>query len=195
MKILFTSFFSQLCILLFISNIYSNHASAVQLVFFQSFNSKGEPVIFEGLYSHAAISFQGMWLHAHPYYGIELTTDLKRFGPHYKIIEHPNYPEPSIAFVKAQMHKKFNIFASWESGDETYCSKLVGQALNMKPTKMRFQSKNWRSTRADSYRGQLGLSPSDVYWHARRQLGFKSARQIPETLLQVPKSCAAYLAF
>lgn len=172
----------------------AQQSHAVQIAFFQSFNSKGEPVIFEGLYSHAAISYRGQWLHAHPYFGIELTSDLKRFGPYYKIIENPNYPEPSEEFVNRQLSKKFNIFAEWFNPDETYCSKLVGQALNMTPTKMRFQSKNWRATRAVNYRGQLGLSPSDVYWHARRQLHFKNVQEIPPAFLQVSRICNDYLS-
>jgi hypothetical protein len=185
MKFFFTS--------VLLSQVWINTSTAAQLVFFQSFNAKGEPVIFEGLYSHAAISFQGQWLHAHPYFGIELTSDLTRFGPHYKIIENPDYPEPSPEFVEVQLKKKFNIFADWHSPDETYCSKLVGKALNMTPTKMRFQSKNWRATRAANYRGQLGLSPSDVYWYARRQLRFRTAEEIPSALMQRPRSCLSFL--
>lgn len=173
---------------------WADNSSATQIVFFKSFRPNGEPVVFEGLYSHVAISFKNQWLHAHPYYGISLSEDLTQFGPNYVLLENPNYPEPSVTFVNQQLKMKFNIFAQWQSPHETYCSKLVGQALNMTPTKMRFKSKNWQRTNALKHRGELGLSPSDLYWHVRRNLGFKKALIIPESLYKKKNlnSCASF---
>lgn len=156
-----------------------SQSRAAQIIFFKSYSASGAPIIFEGVYSHAAIRFQGQWLHAHPRFGIQLVPDLDRFGPHFKILENPNYPEPTPEFVEEQLKKKFNIFARWNDNTETYCSKLVGQALRMTPTKMHFQSKDWQhAPQAIDHRGQLGLSPSDIYWHVRRKLNFKSAKEL-----------------
>ncbi len=160
-------------ILFLIITFWGLESYSAQIVFFKSYTKKGEPVIFEGPYSHSAIKYKGLWLHAHPYYGIRLSPDLKAFGPNYIILENPNYPEPSDEFVDRVLKMKFNIFADWTSLAETYCSKLLGQALNVPPTKMYFQSKAWRNTKARLHIGKLGLSPSDVYWHARRNLRFK----------------------
>jgi hypothetical protein len=182
--------------------LFSNKISyAAQIAFFKSFNAKGEPIVFEGVYSHAAINYKGRWLHAHPYYKVGLSESLKDFGPHYIVLENPDYPEPTDEFVEQQLKMHFNIFADWNSKTETYCSKLVGQALNMTPTKMRFQSPNWKVTAASNYRGKLGLSPSDIYWHLRRNLRFKTVpiEKIDEavffnkTSVQKPKTCDTYL--
>ncbi len=159
---------------LFISLIcWSVVSHSAQVAFFKMFNKNGQLVNFEGTYGHSAIRYKGQWLHAHPYYGIKLSPDLKAFGSHFVVLENPNYPEPSDEFVMRQLSMKFNIFASWDSPLETYCSKLIGQALKMNPTKMRFKSEDWRNTKALNHKGQLGLSPTDVYWHARRNLRFK----------------------
>ena len=94
---------------------------------------------------------------------------------------------------------KFNIFAEWLSSTETYCSKLLGQALHVPPTKMYFQSQAWKNTKAKLHRGQLGLSPSDVYWYARRNLRFKKVElseiSSSEFLISRPltNSCEVFL--
>lgn len=170
-----------------------SRSHAAQIIFFKSYSASGAPIIFEGVYSHAAISFQGQWLHAHPRFGIQLVPGLDRFGPHFKILENLNYPEPTPEFVEEQLKKKFNIFARWNDNTETYCSKLVGQALRMTPTKMHFQSKDWQhAPQAMDHRGQLGLSPSDIYWHARRKLNFKSVKP-PEPKIEIENSCDSFL--
>lgn len=160
--------------ILFISLwLWSTGGHSAQVVFFKVFKKTGELVNFEGTYGHSAIRYKGMWLHAHPYFKIQLTQDLRAFGPHFVVLENPNLPEPSDEFVAQQLSMKFNIFADWDSLEETYCSKLIGKALKITPTKMHFHSKDWRATPAAKFRGQLGLSPTDVYWHLRRDLRFK----------------------
>ncbi len=184
-------------VLLLLSQLFFciSGAWATQIVFFKSFSPNGEPIVFEGLYSHAAISVGGSWLHAHPYYGVTVSKDLKNLGPDFVLLENTSYIEPSPEFIARQLHMNFNIFAPWKSFTETYCSKLVGQALNMTPSKMRFNSSNWQKTGAASHRGQLGLSPSDIYWYARRKLGFKKAKNIPDSLFKKisSSSCSRYL--
>lgn len=161
-------------LILILSLFVSPVVYGAQVVFFKSYNAYGKLVSFEGLYSHSAVSYKGQWLHAHPRYGVQLTQDLKAFGPHFIILENPHYPEPSDNFVKEQLSMEFHIFAHWFSKNQTYCSKLVGQAFGISPTKMYFNSKDWQYIPGvDKYRGQLGLSPNDVYWHLRRNLRFK----------------------
>lgn len=155
---------------------WTHRSYSAQIVFFKSFNSNGEPIIFEGPYSHSAIKYKGLWLHAQPYYGVRLSSDLKSFGPNFILLENPNYPEPSEEFVSQALKMKFNIFAPWYSQTETYCSKLTGQALNVPPSKMYFQSNDWKKVKGKKPIGQLGLSPNDVYWYARRNLGFKKVK-------------------
>lgn len=171
-------------------------AQAVQIVFFKIYNAKGELVNYEGPYAHSAISFKGQWLHAAPGVGVQLIPSLAIFGPHYILLENENYPEPSAEFVVNQLQMGFNIFADWQDPDFTYCSKLVGQALNVPPTKMHYQSKTWKPVHTREHKGKLGLSPTDVYWYARRNLGFKKATK-PKAGLYIPrptpKTCRLYL--
>lgn len=167
---------------------------AAQIAFFKEYRPNGSPVIFEGLYSHIAVKYEGYWLHAHPYHGVTLTEDLRILGRNYIILENSNYPEPSLEFVDSQLMMTFDLLADWNDPLKTYCSKLGGQYLNIKPSKMTFRSHAWRGTKALQHRGKPGLSPSDVYWYARRNLRFKTVQPSAHTSSLSPaRSCESYL--
>ena len=96
-------------ILVLLITFWGLYSFSAQIVFFKSYNKNGEAIIFEGPYSHSAVKYKGLWLHAHPYYGIRLSPDLKVFGSNFILLENPNYPEPSDEFVARVLKMKFNI--------------------------------------------------------------------------------------
>jgi hypothetical protein len=112
---------------------------------------------------HAAISYKGLWLHAHPYYGIKLSSNfeiLKTGFPHTEIILE-NAQEPSFQFVKKSVQQTFDLFSPWTSKKTTYCSKLIAKWLNIEPSPMSFNDPFWPKE-ALIHRGSLGISPKDL---------------------------------
>lgn len=146
---------------------------AVEVKFFRQYDAYGQLIRYEknGEFSHVAISFQGGWLHAHPYGGVSVLKSLSHLGMDYVILENKNYPEPSVEFVKSQLQKKFDVFAQWNDPGKTYCSKLIAEFFAIKPRKMFFKSQNWKFIKTP--RGQKGISPDEVYFELVNKFGFE----------------------
>lgn len=158
---------------------------AVQVAFFRQYTPSGNLVVYEsgGEFAHIAISYRGQWLHAHPYGGVQLSKDIHSVGfLDFVILENPTLPEPDSRFVQAQLQKKFDVFASWTDPMRTYCSKLIAQFFGVRPRVMSFSSKDWVGLNPP--RGQLGLSPDDLYRELINQRGF-SLRMQPLMPLEV----------
>lgn len=148
-------------------------AQAVEVAFFRQYTPSGELVRYDGgEFAHIAISYRGQWLHAHPYGGVQLSENLEKIGMlDYVVLQNPRYPEPSLEFVQGEFRKEFDVLASWKDQGRTYCSKLVGMFFGIPPQKMSFASKDWQNIVTP--KGQLGLSPDDVYEHLLAKKGFK----------------------
>lgn len=148
-------------------------AFAVEVKFFRQYNAKGELIRYErnGEFSHVAISYNGAWLHAHPYGGVRVLKSLDFLGMDYVILENPNHPEPNLEFISQQLSKTFDIFARWRDPHKTYCSKLIADFFKIKPRRMNFQSQSWNQIKTP--KGQLGISPDEIFTELQLNFGFK----------------------
>lgn len=139
-------------------------AQSVKVAFLSERSADGRQIQYEykGRFSHLAISFESFWLHVDPYWGVTLSDHLHNYGDIEMILTHPQIKEPSLEFVDSVVGLPFNMFAQWDCSDSTYCSKFIGKFFSLKPLPMSFKSPDWQGIE-NLPRGQLGLSPDDVY--------------------------------
>ena len=142
----------------------SSHAKSIKVAFVTTQKTNGQIVQFEdgGHFSHIAISYQGLWLHADPREGVTLSENLNDLGTHYTFLSHPQLQEPSPEFVHSVLGMKFNMFAHWQDASATYCSKFIGKYFSLIPAPMTFASPDWQGIK-DLPIGQLGMSPDDIF--------------------------------
>ncbi len=112
---------------------------------------------------HVAISFQGKWLHSHPYWGVRLENSLEEIqkGP-VILLENLHHPSLSPEAVLPLLGRPFDRQMDWSSDDRLYCSELVAKLLNIPPSEMSFESPLWPKDLAKR-RGSLGISPDEIY--------------------------------
>ena len=115
-----------------------------------------------GRFAHIAISYQGNWLHTHPYRGVELVSRkvLEETGLIIQVIRMPEVELESTA-VKSVLGKPYDSTFSWNS-DGFYCSELVGKLLKLHPEPMLFARPLWKGPLTEKA-GEFGLSPDDIY--------------------------------
>ena len=169
---------------LFLFIVFSSFALArVEIAFIPMRTADGSIVQFEqgGRFAHVAVSFQGLWFHAHPRRGVELSRNLKDFGNEIVVLTSDEYNEPTEAFVRSQLGKPFSYLKPWEDETYQYCSKLIAQAFGIPPTPMSFSGQSWKNRR-DVPRGALGASADKLY-RAFLAMGFRVKS----------KSCASHL--
>lgn len=114
-------------------------------------------------FAHVAISYNGQWLHTHPYRGVELVNrrKLEEIGVITAVIDIPDYQEPRKVFVESILGTPYEITFSWES-DRYYCSKLVGKILGLEAEPMNFDAPGWPE-KFKKYNGLPGISPQGVF--------------------------------
>ena len=117
----------------------------------------------QGQFAHIAISYQGQWLHSHPYRGVEIisTESLEHMGTLRKIITISDLDSLDEALVKPLIGKAYDTEYAWND-ERIYCSELVAKLLKIEPLPMSFSSPFW-SDGFQKIRGELGLSPDDIY--------------------------------
>jgi hypothetical protein len=140
-------------------------SDAVEVAFVEMRTADGRVLQLEknGQFAHVAISYKGLWLHAHPFYGVEAVTSerLARVGvikAVVKVSEHDSLDDEEVARF---LGKPYDRSYSW-SDEKIYCSELVGKLLRLKPKPMDFSAEAWPA----QYRklnGAPGLSPDGVY--------------------------------
>lgn len=142
-----------------------NLEAKVTVAFLQVRNYHGQVVQLEpgGQFAHMAISFKGMWLHAHPLKGVELvsTEKLSKIGVIQEQIELSDIEELDETKVAKFLGKPFDGDYSWND-DAIYCAELVAKLLGLRPTPMTFDSALW-PPQYQALSGKLGLSPDDIY--------------------------------
>ncbi len=136
----------------------------VRLMFLSQKSTQGTPIQFEsgGKFVHSAIFYQGQWLQAHPYYGVQLTSlnEVKKMGSESFLMTIQELPEPTEHEVAAFLGKKFDFNYSWT--DETiYCSELLAKLLRIPPTPMIFDPQLWPPG-YEKFNGLPGVSPDDL---------------------------------
>ncbi|MGZ5278793.1 MAG: hypothetical protein ACXWC9_02550 [Pseudobdellovibrionaceae bacterium] len=139
--------------------------ASVQVAFLETRDAKGNLVALEpgGRFSHVAVSYQGQWLEAHPYFGVHLVSfeKLENMGTVALILNLPKMAALDPAVVQPLLGKAFDHKYSWD-GEKFYCSELVGKLLNLKPEPMIFDPALWPPEYEKS-NGELGLSPDDIF--------------------------------
>ncbi|AFY01224.1 Hypothetical protein Bdt_1528 [Bdellovibrio bacteriovorus str. Tiberius] len=138
--------------------------SAPKIAFFEARDAQGNLVTMEkgGRYLHVAISVGDKWLHAHPYWGVQLVNLLSDIGDPALIVTQEAAPDLTEKDIKQYLHQKYDTSYSWAAKDKTYCSKLLAQILNLPPTPMRFSGSIWKN-RNSTAPTELGISPDDIY--------------------------------
>lgn len=129
---------------------------SVKVAFFvhRTKNGQIQPIETGGTFYHVAIQYSNQWLHAHPFYGVQVVDNVNDIGQLYSIIEVDR--DISITRFKAEFGKSFSITDSWENKKSTYCSKLIAQILEISPTLMK-NGNGW------------GISPDDIYIDLKNQ--------------------------
>ncbi len=170
MKLLFTSL--SICIL------FSSVSFAQVRVAFLEAQLLGKKLILEpqGTYYHLAIQIEdGRWLHSHPVLGgTRLTLGLPpKFGLVTQVLEDYNRPLIKLSDIESCLGLAFDGSYSFKSRVSSYCSKLVGQILNIPPKpKMSFSGKVWENNYKVK-KNQPGWSPDYVFQYLLNEEGFK----------------------
>lgn len=148
----------------------------VEIAFVEILDSQGQPLQLEpgGRFAHTAISYRGKWLQAHPIRGVELVSRarVEELGVIREIVALPDRAEPSEAEVAKYLGKPFDSALSW-SDDAIYSSELVAKLLGIKPMPMAFEAAIWPA-RFRLMRGQLGISPDDIFQILRKSGSFSA---------------------
>lgn len=116
---------------------------------------------------HVALEYQGNLFEADPTFGgrFEPLSQVKKQGDLRIEIADSLVNEHALA---TEMGKAFDFNFIWDN-DKTYCSKLVGKALNMKPVPMNFAGTHYAIVKPEWLkRHDLGLSPDQIYEFAVR---------------------------
>ncbi|MBL7665364.1 MAG: hypothetical protein JNM93_09535 [Bacteriovoracaceae bacterium] len=170
-------------VLIVCSFIYSTLVQAqVKVAFIKVYDKSFVPLKLErnSHFFHLAISYQDGWVHAHNFRGVEKIKHFKEMGfEHFTVttltaVQHPNLDHEITKYIG----KKFDRHFSW-GGEELYCSELIARIFSIEPTPMSFDGEQWE--RMLSSRGQLGISPDEVY-EALSEQGF-----------QIDRNCSTFL--
>ncbi len=151
-------------------------AGAVEVAFLRVYDGNGQLVELTpgGVgFAHVAIRYRGMWFHAHPFGGVQLSPDLSAFGEVDSILEHPDWSEPLSDLVSELLNKPYDHEFLWGDGEAYYCSELVGVLLNVAPRAMSFEGPYWDAyfaARGNPPRPQgLGISPDGLFFELLRR--------------------------
>lgn len=138
--------------------------ASVQIMFFKQQTHQGDIVQFEpgGQFVHTAISFKNGWLHAHPYYGVQVvsTSEVQKMGSESAVMILHDLPALKSEDIQSFLGKKFDPYFSWDD-DRIYCSELIAKLLHIPPSAMFFDPQLWPKE-YQKYNGKLGISPDDI---------------------------------
>lgn len=151
-------------------------ARAVQIAFLEILTPSGEPLqlVTGGRFAHIAISYHGLWLHAHPQGGVQFSRDLSAFGRVAEIWEAAEISDPQTWQVEQLLRLPYDWSYDWDARDRTYCSKLVGRLLGLSPEPMAFDAPIWKNmSRVRDRAGAPGLSPDGIWLTLLRRPGWR----------------------
>ncbi len=136
-----------------------------QVAFIEMYDRSGNLIILEpgGRYAHTAISYQGLWLQAHPWRGVELVAKniIEQMGIIAEVIDLPETTlEPQQ--VEQMIGLPFDRQYLWDD-EKIYCSELVGKLLDLETNPMFFDPQIWPAE-FQHFNGKPGLSPDAAYW-------------------------------
>ena len=154
---------------------FSNFCNAeVRVAFFRFYDREGNLIQLEpnGQFAHLAIAYKGQWLHSYPWKGTVLFASLNSVAPDFEILTIRSLPDLTEAEVGPLLGLPYDDQYSWEDPGKTYCSKLVGKLLKLRPRPMKFEGKFWEN-RKNLPVGKLGLSPDEVYHQLIFNRGFQ----------------------
>ena len=145
--------------------LYSFSVQAeVRVAFLTATDSKGKPVQLEkdGRFSHVAIWVEGKWLHSYINRPVEWVETLEDYGMIGEVLVDPKASPITFEQIKKLLELPYDPSYAWNNSQSTYCAKLVGLLLGVKPLPMSFSSERWKDTELLPV-GELGLSPDDIY--------------------------------
>ncbi|HEY8269461.1 MAG TPA: hypothetical protein VIG33_01125 [Pseudobdellovibrionaceae bacterium] len=111
---------------------------------------------------HVALEYQGHLFEADPTFGgrSEPMAQVKKQGDLRIKIADGLINEDAL---EAELGRAFDFNFEWNN-NKTYCAKLVGKALNMKPSPMNFAGTHYAIVHPEwLQRHDLGLSPDQIY--------------------------------
>lgn len=146
----------------------------IEVAFIEVRSASGQLVQLEkhGRYAHVAIRFHDQWLHADPYRGVELVDSLDQMGTVAVRLVSEVAPDLEAAEVERSLGLRYDRSFGWDDKSSTYCAKLIGELLKIAPTPMNFDADIWK-IQSVVRRGELGLSPDDLYT-ALKERGYRS---------------------
>ncbi|MBO9665605.1 MAG: hypothetical protein J7501_02180 [Bdellovibrio sp.] len=138
--------------------------ASVKVAFFEARDANGKIVTMEkgGRFIHVAISVGNKWMHAHPYWGVQLVDSLKKIGDPAVILTDESVADLNESQVQKYLRQKYDSSFSWEDHDKTYCSKLIANILQISPSPMQFTGTVWQFQNRARAQG-VGVSPDDVF--------------------------------
>jgi len=105
-------------------------SAEVEVAFIEMRTPDGKTLQLErgGRFAHIAISYRGKWLHAHPFYGVEIVESekLERIGVIKEVWTVSGLTSLDREEVARFIGKPFDSSYSW-SDEKIYCSELVGK--------------------------------------------------------------------
>ncbi len=146
-----------------LSFFLSVFAHTAEIAYFIKKNPDGTLEVYDerSPYSHVAIRVGEEWLHARPYFGVELTSDPSAMGEIHKIYFDSTIPEPTEEFLGSVLGKKYFLFADWHDPEVFNCTKLVARYLEIPPNPMEFDTAIWDG-RFEEFLGKPGLSLAEL---------------------------------
>lgn len=143
---------------------WSAPAAALQVAFLEVRAPDGKLVALEpgGRFAHIAISYGSGWLHAHPMTGVAWSPSLEAFGSVQAVLEDEANSALSSDVVLELLEKPYDFEFSW-TDEAYYCSELVAKLLGIPPSPMEFSGEKWKRDAKRLPRGELGISPGEVY--------------------------------
>lgn len=148
--------------------------ASIDIAFIEQLKPNGQTIKLEpnGLFAHIAISYQGYWLHSHPYRGVELISQsvLEKMGTIKTVITVSEKGSLKKKQIDKYLGKPYDSEFSW-SDDKIYCSELIAKLLKINPQPMTFDIELWPKSFQNS-QNQLGLSPDDLF-HILKRYGYQ----------------------
>jgi hypothetical protein len=140
-------------------------SAEIEIVFFQHRDTNGNILSPEtnGRFYHSAIKTDKGWLQAAPYSGVIIEKNLNKMTSKIAvIIKNDKLPVLTVKDYGPYLEIPFDFEYRWENPNQTYCSKLIANLLNIQPLPIK-NSKVFSQTNKITINDTIGLSPDDLY--------------------------------
>lgn len=140
--------------------------ATVRVAFFEAYDHTGKVIrlLPDSEYFHVAIQIENVWYHTDQMEGVTVLEAFNDLGPQYtlKSILVNNAIDLPSSVMLPYLNMPFDLYYDWSNPKTTYCSKLIANILDIKPSVNLFQSTYWSQARGLK-KGQEGVSPDELY--------------------------------